>query len=452
MRTPDRITLPKRMAFACPELTVTLAFATTNSWYLFFLIEAVGLAPAAAGVAFVVGRIVDGLLDPLIGRMSDEFTARKGRKFFPKLGIIPAVICFIAMWQIPGIVSPGWPAFLVATISFSLFSLFYTMISVPRLAMLPGFDPSSKGRTVQVAIDFVLVFACVFAATSLIPLAIRNIWSVQQMSAAPLSAWAAITSGVGCVMIAAYLVFLIVIPDQGVTKFTQTRESRRLNVLEALKNSRFQNTIGAFIFSVITLISMQATLPFLLEKSLLLTTGEQAMALGIVFGTTLISFPMWVWLSKHFEKQICLMIGCLPYAAFLALVPTLIPGAGLTTQVMIAGSLCGLGLAALSIFPWSMMPDAVSDLSRLSSEPVQSFATSLFTFANKAAGALGVLGVSLVLGSGDPSVGEEEGPITAWVLIIIPSIALTFTFLFALRSNLIVEKETENELTANMES
>lgn len=51
--------LTHRLAYASPEISLTITFALTNSWYLFYLINVAGLSPLLGGLAFAVGRIFD---------------------------------------------------------------------------------------------------------------------------------------------------------------------------------------------------------------------------------------------------------------------------------------------------------------------------------------------------------------------------------------------------------
>lgn len=419
--------LGERLAFACPELSITLAFATTNSWYLFFLVEAVGLHPLAAGTAFALGRFIDGFLDPAIGSLSDRLTPRKGRKFLPKLAIVPAAALFSLMWQVPLWTASDLGAFLAATIGFSIFALCYTMISVPRLAMLPAFDPRPEGRTTQIAIDTVFIFLSVFAATSLLPLILGTFWSSPNIASTPKAAWAFTALMISAIMVCAYTIFLLKVPDQRTTNTNSVGVSLKTSIFRALSAPDFRWPLIAFFFSVVTLISVQATLPFLLEKRIGLSASEQSLALAIVFVVALSSFPGWVMLAKWFPKAKCLQIGSLPYMCFLAMIAVTPAGNGMTFHVIAGCILCGLGLAALSIFPWSIMPDVVSSWNLNVKEELTGTATALFTLSNKIAGATGVFGVSIVL-----SLVSTEGTVTSALLMIaIPSVSLVLMLLSA---------------------
>lgn len=74
-----------RLAFAAPEISITLLFATVNAWYFYYLVNVLHLPAGLAGAAFVIGRIIDALLDPVIGRLAD----RLGCKRLIRAALIP---------------------------------------------------------------------------------------------------------------------------------------------------------------------------------------------------------------------------------------------------------------------------------------------------------------------------------------------------------------------------
>ena len=65
-----------RLAFGSPDLALSLLFATVNGWLLFYLVTILDVPPLLAGAVFVFGRVLDGILDPIVGARTDH-RARK---------------------------------------------------------------------------------------------------------------------------------------------------------------------------------------------------------------------------------------------------------------------------------------------------------------------------------------------------------------------------------------
>ncbi len=112
------------------------------------------LVPVASfGIASVIGRIFDGVADPLIGNLSDNARTRWGRRIpFIALGILPMLICFFLIWSPPfakqnvytGI--EAWINFAFLAAFYSLFFIFYTIVAAPYLALFPEAATNKETR------------------------------------------------------------------------------------------------------------------------------------------------------------------------------------------------------------------------------------------------------------------------------------------------------------------
>ncbi|MCB0116236.1 MAG: MFS transporter, partial [Caldilineaceae bacterium] len=83
--------------------------ATTarSLFWLFFIVSVVGVDVELAGLAFVIGRIWDGINDPLVGMLSDRMRTRWGRRRpFMLLGALPFGVGFFLMFNPPPFADP----------------------------------------------------------------------------------------------------------------------------------------------------------------------------------------------------------------------------------------------------------------------------------------------------------------------------------------------------------
>ena len=70
----------RKIAYGAGDSGFSLTSTTLALLYLFFLVNVVGLDPAAAGIALGIGRIWDAFNDLLIGTLSDRTRSRWGRR------------------------------------------------------------------------------------------------------------------------------------------------------------------------------------------------------------------------------------------------------------------------------------------------------------------------------------------------------------------------------------
>jgi GPH family glycoside/pentoside/hexuronide:cation symporter len=109
--------------------------ASLIGFYLFvFYTSAAGLPPWMAGLVLMVGRLWDGINDPVVGWLSDKTQTRWGPRLPWILGCaLPLGITMAAMWWVP----PGglWVRFAVFVVLSTLAQSFYTAVNLPYSAL-----------------------------------------------------------------------------------------------------------------------------------------------------------------------------------------------------------------------------------------------------------------------------------------------------------------------------
>ena len=85
-----RLPLGQKLTYSSADIAGALSYITLNTWLLYFLVNIAGLPPVQAGAVFLLGRLVDALLDPVIGAYSDRVKPTRGR------------LVFLAPWRGPG--------------------------------------------------------------------------------------------------------------------------------------------------------------------------------------------------------------------------------------------------------------------------------------------------------------------------------------------------------------
>ena len=100
-----------------------------------------GLNPALFGLAMTIPRIWDAFTDPIMGRISDRFTSKYGRRRpFVFAGALLMALTFISIWMVPQGLGE-MATFLWLTVGSILFFTAYTIYSVPGLCTDLRADP-----------------------------------------------------------------------------------------------------------------------------------------------------------------------------------------------------------------------------------------------------------------------------------------------------------------------
>ncbi|PPF43397.1 hypothetical protein C5B85_13850 [Pseudoclavibacter sp. AY1F1] len=75
--TPVR--LRERISYATGDIGGNLIFATVSSFVLFYFTDTVGIGAAIAGTIILLGRVLDGTMDLVVGTLIDKTQTRWGK-------------------------------------------------------------------------------------------------------------------------------------------------------------------------------------------------------------------------------------------------------------------------------------------------------------------------------------------------------------------------------------
>ncbi len=98
---PTKLNFSTKLAYGIGELSGSLPSNILVFFFLFFLTDIAGLKPGVAGIIVMIGKVWDGINDPLIGWLSDRTRSRFGRRYpWMILGSIPLGLSCILLWTI----------------------------------------------------------------------------------------------------------------------------------------------------------------------------------------------------------------------------------------------------------------------------------------------------------------------------------------------------------------
>ncbi len=146
-RKSDRVPVGEKLALGTGGLPMFLGLAAIGSFARPFYQMTLGLDPVWLAAALTVPRFLDAFIDPLVGRFSDNFHSRFGRRRpLIALGAIIQALAFGMIWMVP----VDWgqialTAWLVATQI--VFYIGYSFFSVPFLALQYEITPDYDERT-----------------------------------------------------------------------------------------------------------------------------------------------------------------------------------------------------------------------------------------------------------------------------------------------------------------
>jgi Na+/melibiose symporter-like transporter len=143
----ERIPRRTKVVFALGDHTLNLTFSALSLFYLYYLTEHVGLRPGLASLVLLVGKGIDAVADPAMGRLSDltRWKAGRRRPYF-LIGAIPFGASYIAMW-IDYPVDSQLTKFAIYAATYTLHCCASTVLAVPYVALLPELTLDYHERT-----------------------------------------------------------------------------------------------------------------------------------------------------------------------------------------------------------------------------------------------------------------------------------------------------------------
>ncbi len=143
----NKLSLKSKIGFGAGELSSSIFFTITSFWLMNFLTDEIRLSASLAGLALLIGKIWDAVIDPFIGYYSDRTRSRWGRRRpYLLLFSIPLGIAFVLMFRNPHIETQTYK-FIWVLLTYSFFCTVYSLTNIPYNALLPEMSTDYHERT-----------------------------------------------------------------------------------------------------------------------------------------------------------------------------------------------------------------------------------------------------------------------------------------------------------------
>ncbi|MBU0490904.1 MAG: MFS transporter [Chloroflexi bacterium] len=139
------------LAYVLVALGSTTIWSVLSGWLLYFYLppagEGVPLVPAVLfSIALFANRIIDAVIDPPIGYLSDHTRSRWGRRRpFMLAAALPMLVCFVLLWTPPVPGESIWNLIYVVVV-LELYNVAYSFLHISYEALLPELAPTDQHR------------------------------------------------------------------------------------------------------------------------------------------------------------------------------------------------------------------------------------------------------------------------------------------------------------------
>lgn len=383
----------EKLGYGVADLGASLSFVTLNTWLLYFLINIAGLEPLLAGIVFVAGRLFDALIDPLMGLFTDRRKHLWGRKPFIRFGAVPLGISFALLWLVPD--GGQGVRFVFALSLLLLFSLLYTVVQVPYMALTPELATGYDERTELTSYRMVFGVLASLVAVAVPPVIVGVFSGGGALASSSPMAWMVMGTLFAAVVAGSYLIMVASVSEPAKSGAELAPSGVLAEYKAAFGVHGFPAVFALFVTITVGIMIVNSMLPFFLESALQLSSDQQPVVLGTLFGVAILAFPLWNALSFRLGKRLALSLGLALLSATLVLLVGLARPGGFSTLLFAVTGLAGVGLSAVMMLPWAMLPDVVEFDELASGRRREGLLYALFTFGQKTAGSLGVFSNAL---------------------------------------------------------
>jgi len=340
----ERVPLRRLLAYALIEAPVMGAMNTT-SLFLGYHYSTLGVSLERVGAILMLARLLDVLIDPAVGLLSDRTRNGFGRrKTWVTAG---APIFVIATWKLfipPGDVTSGYFALWLV-----IFWLGFSMINIPYYAWGAELSPDYHERTRVTTLRTLFGTLGSFAFLA-IPAVRQQLFGVGGQPGEVL----AIAAGTALVLVPVFVLLAAgSVPDRGVGGATVPL-LRGIGVMS--RNGPFLRLLAAFTIVGLGPVLQGAMFPFFMQH-VVGDTKSGPKILLLYYPTVAIGILLWGALARRIDKHRAWILGMLVMVG--ATLSYMLVGRGELGLMVTILVISGIGSGALTALPASMKADVV---------------------------------------------------------------------------------------------
>jgi glycoside/pentoside/hexuronide:cation symporter, GPH family len=141
-----------KLAYAFGSVSQAIKTRVISVFLLLYYNQVLGLEAHLVSTLIMATVIIDALVDPVVGQVSDNFRSRLGRRHpFMYAAALPAALLFFLLWNPPTTFGPMVTAGYLLAVLVAL-KVFDTFFELPALALLPELAEDYDDRTQLVAL------------------------------------------------------------------------------------------------------------------------------------------------------------------------------------------------------------------------------------------------------------------------------------------------------------
>lgn len=413
---------PSLMLFAGGSFGMGIYVTVPGLLLLYYLTNVCDVDAWLAGVALLLPKVVDVVIHPFVGSVSDSQRRRSGSRLsLLVLGTATLPLAFVLMFAAPNPVLGAWAALWVG-LFFVLANTLFAAYQVPYLSVPSDLDTGYHQRTRLMGFRMVVLTLGILIGGAVAPL-------LADQETGTRADYLTMSIVLGVVMIVTMLVGIagvrrleIEVPASPVGEDVGHVLSLSERFAVAWSNQPFFWLMCSYLLMSTTTHLMLAGTPFYTE--FVMDNAKLTTVLFACFvAPALVATPLWAKVSRTYGKQRLLLLAQGMFVVGSLLLVLGRPG-GLA-YVLPSMLLLGIAFAGMQLFPFSMLPDTVKAAGEAGQRNAGAF-TGLWTATEATGAALGPYLYAAALAIGG-FVSTEAGETVAQSDSAVSAVRLAFS-------------------------
>ncbi len=465
MATDQRLPVSQKLGYGLGAIAYSVPNQIMASFFLFYVTAILHVEPLVAGVIVAISVLWDAITDPWLGHVSDRTqSARFGRRhLFLMIGGVGTALGTALLWSISSESSELYK--ITMLLVFVLFTkTMLTFYGAPYFAIggtiSKNYDERSSIQSYRATFHLIGIMIAV-AGMTIIFFKSTSEYPKGQLNP---EAYPAVGYTVALITVVIALIATVIIPKDRTQPSTQEPEQNTkvwAMAFDSLKNPNFRAII-LMIFLLEIAFQVSISIGFHVSTYSYNLTGPEIGLVGItVLVFSILSQPLWVHLSRRFEKKTALIVGMFFGIAGFAGLPLMFVGLEwlplnhtMTVPLMMGFSaISGIGNGAFMSLPFSMVADTVDQSEIKTGRRQEGLYFGMYNFAYKAGISISVLIGGILLDIiGFDSTLTEQSVTTTYNLAMVPMwmlIALS-PAIYWVASKYQLDRKKHSEILANL--
>ncbi|MFF2091147.1 MFS transporter [Paenibacillus sp. NPDC058174] len=335
------IGLGRKIAYSSGNLSVNLIAQAFATYIVFYYVDVLGVRPYLITSAMVIHGIVNALLNPLFGYLSDRTQSRWGRRVpYMLFGMVPLAALFTAMWFPVGTGAALFWYFLIVILAYDVL---FVMVVLNYSALFPELFVTIKERAAVSSWRQMLGIIGMIVGVALPPLIYGKL------------GWGVMGAIFGAIALLFFIVMLAGSKERG------TAPEATIGFWSALRytfsNKAFVYYVTGSLLVQFTFALLPATIPFFAKYVLGTEDNGSTILLGSIFLVAIPCVYVWGRLVQRWGPRQTIIIAVICY--MVALIPFLFVTT-LAAAAVTAG-LVGIGLAGLMVLLEIMLSEVIDE-------------------------------------------------------------------------------------------